>query len=191
MSLPDGWAAALDALIGAAKPFADDCFRSVEIAHAHPDDVISGEGTRLHGGRFVPKGIRAVHASLDEETATREVTARKTRLGGKAQIPLHGYPRMTYVLRIKIEQCVDFRPVDRSTVLGHALTAALDPIDLDDSQAVGQYLVGKGVQAVLVPSVVGPGANIVVFLDANPRPKVEVSNRDDILKAIQNLARRI
>jgi RES domain-containing protein len=191
VSLPAGWRAALDALVGAANPFADDCFRSVEIAYGHPDDVISGEGTRLHGGRFVPVGMRAVYASLDEEIATREVTARKKRLGGRAQISLKDYPRLTYVIGVKIEKCVDFRSVDPSTVLGQTLAAALDLSDLADSQTVGRYLLGKGVQGALVPSVVGPGANIVVFLDADPRPRIEISNREDILKAIQDLARRI
>ena len=41
-------------------------FRSVAFRYFHPDDVISGEGTRLSGGRFVPVGVRAVYASLEE-----------------------------------------------------------------------------------------------------------------------------
>jgi hypothetical protein len=86
---------------------------------------------------------------------------------------------------------VDFRFVDRTTVLGQTLAPALDLFDLTDSQVVGQPLLAKGVQAALVPSVVGPGANIVVFLDARPRPKTEIRNREDILEAIQRLARRI
>jgi RES domain-containing protein len=190
VSLPDGWRAALDVLAGAAKPFENDCFRSVELAYGYPDDVVSGEGTRLHGGRFVPQGMPAVHASLDEETGTREVSARKARLGGRAQIRLKDYPRLTYVISVTGEKCVDFRPVDRSTVLGQTLAAALDLSDLTDSQVVGQYLVGKGVQAAVVPSIVGPGANIVVFIDARPRPKIEIRNREEILEAIQRLARR-
>jgi RES domain-containing protein len=96
VKLPDGWRAALDLFCVSAVPFDDSCFRSVELAWAHPDDGISGEGTRLKGGRFAAKGTRAVYASLDEETATREVTARKARLVGKAQIALKDYPRLTY-----------------------------------------------------------------------------------------------
>ena len=79
MKLPTDWRAAIDSLCGAAKPFEESCFRSVELAWAHPDDVISGEGSKAKGGRFAAKGTRAVYASLDEETATEEVTARKTR----------------------------------------------------------------------------------------------------------------
>jgi hypothetical protein len=51
VKLPDGWRAALDLFCVFAVPFDDSCFRSVELAWAHPDDVISGEGTRLKGGR--------------------------------------------------------------------------------------------------------------------------------------------
>jgi hypothetical protein len=42
------------------------------------------------------RGTRAVYALLDEGTAAREVTARKAGLGGKVQIALKDYPRLTY-----------------------------------------------------------------------------------------------
>lgn len=143
MKLPDGWRAALDVLCDSALPFDDSCFRSVELAWAHPDDVISGEGTRLKGGRFAAKGTRAVYASLDEETATREVTARKARLGGKAQIALKDYPRLTYVISIEVDKCVDFRNIGNNAVLKDILTAATDADDLGPSQEIGAYLVKK------------------------------------------------
>jgi RES domain-containing protein len=69
-------------LIAEATSLQGDFFRSVAFRHFHPDDVISGEGTRLHGGRFVPAGVRAVYASFEEETALREVASRKSALGG-------------------------------------------------------------------------------------------------------------
>ena len=65
-------------LIAGATTLQGDFFRSVAFRYFHPDDVISGEGTRLNGGRFVPVGVRAVYASLEEETALREVTIRNT-----------------------------------------------------------------------------------------------------------------
>jgi RES domain-containing protein len=63
----------------------------------------------LKGGRFAAKGTRALYGSLDEETAAREVTARKARLGGRAIISLKDYPRLTYVVAIHAKRCVDFR----------------------------------------------------------------------------------
>jgi RES domain-containing protein len=71
----------------------------------------------LKGGRFAAKGTRAVYVSLDEEAATREVTARKARLGGKAQIALKDYPRLTYIISIEVNKCVDFRNIGNDAVL--------------------------------------------------------------------------
>ena len=87
-------------VIAGATSLQGDFFRSVAFRYFHPDDVISGEGTRLHGGRFVPIGVRAVYASLEEETALREVTTRKNALGGRSLISVGEYPRMTYVLSV-------------------------------------------------------------------------------------------
>jgi len=190
VKLPDGWRAALDRLCDSALPFNDSCYRSVELAWAYPDDVISGEGTRLKGGRFAAKGTRAVYASLDEETAAREVTARKTRLSGQAQIALNDYPRLTYVISIEAKKCVDFRNIGNDAVLRDVLAAASDPNDLGSSQEVGAYLVEKGIDAVIFPSVAGVGANIAAFLDAVPPAKVAIGNRKEILEALKKLANR-
>jgi RES domain-containing protein len=73
-------------LIAGAAPLEGDFFRSVAFHYFHPDDVISGEGTRLNGGRFAPVGVKTVYASFEEETAAREVNVRKRALGGRSQI---------------------------------------------------------------------------------------------------------
>ena len=190
MKLPDGWRAALDLFCVSAVPFDDSCFRSVELAWAHPDDVISGEGARLKGGRFAAKGTRAVYASLDEETATREVTARKARLGGKAQIALKDYPRLTYAIAIRAKKCLDFRNIGSNAVLKDVLAAASDLDDLGPSQEVGAYLLDKGIEAIIFPSVAGAGANIAAFLDGDSPAKVAIGNRKEILEALKNLANR-
>lgn len=191
MKLPAGWRDGIDSLCHDAKPFVDSGFRSVELTFAHPDDVISGEGTKDKGGRFAPKGTRAVYASLEEETATREATARKARLGGKAQISLKDYPRLTYLVSFEAKRCLDLRNAGDKAVLKEALQAALDAADLAASHELGDYLSGKGIDAIIFPSVVCDGANIVVFRDADPPPVVEIRNRDEILKAIGDLAKRI
>jgi hypothetical protein len=69
--------------------------------------VISGEGARFSGVRFVPVGVRAVYASLEEETALREVTSRKIALGSRKQISVGEYPRMTYVLSVATQRNLD------------------------------------------------------------------------------------
>jgi RES domain-containing protein len=117
VTLPHGWQAVLDSLFVSVLPFDDSCFRSVELDYAHPDKVVSGEGCRLKGGRFAAKGTRAVYGSLDDETATCEVTLQKSRLGGAGIVPLKNYPRVTYVISLKAKKCVDFRKVGTDAVL--------------------------------------------------------------------------
>src|SRR5688572_15093344 len=83
VTLPRQWEKHAVALVEQASPIEGEFFRSVEIAHGHPDDVVSGEGTRLYGGRFVRPGIRAVFGSADETTAFKESAARINRLAGR------------------------------------------------------------------------------------------------------------
>ena len=77
MTLPPGGRKTALTLVEQALPLEGEFFRSVELAYAHPDDVISGEGTRLYGGRFAKPGLRAVYGSLNEETAFRESAVRR------------------------------------------------------------------------------------------------------------------
>ena len=138
-----------------------------------------------------PKGTRAVYASLDEETATREVMARKARLSGKARISFKDYPRLMYIVSVAVKRCLDLRNAGDEAVLKETLKAALDPDDVAASQEVGDYPAAKGIESIIFPSVVCSGANVVVFRDADPPPLIEIRNRDEILAAIENLAKRI
>jgi len=78
-------------LISRAAPLRGNFFRSVAFRYIHPDDVVSGQGTRLHGGRFVPRGVPAVYASLEEETALREAASRQRLISGRSHIKLRDY----------------------------------------------------------------------------------------------------
>jgi RES domain-containing protein len=69
-------------------------FRSVEYRYMDPTNVLSGAGTRAHRGRFAAVGIRAVYLSATESGASKEVTARKARFAGAAQISNDKYPRV-------------------------------------------------------------------------------------------------
>jgi hypothetical protein len=55
----------------------------------------------LSGGRFAPVGMKAVYASFEEETAMGEVNVRKSALGGRSQISVGDYPRLTYSSQIR------------------------------------------------------------------------------------------
>ena len=68
--------------ISCAAPLKGLFFRSVEYRHMDPIDVLSGAGTRAYGGRFAPIGTRAVYLSATDSGTSKELTARKSRLGG-------------------------------------------------------------------------------------------------------------
>jgi RES domain-containing protein len=66
------------------------------VRYMDPVDVLSGAGARAYGGRFAPVGTRAVY--LPDSGASKEVTARKSRLGGVGQISTDKYPRVVYAV---------------------------------------------------------------------------------------------
>lgn len=191
MSLPPGRSHVLDELAASAKSVEGTFFRSVEITYAVPDDVVSGEGTRLNGGRFAPAGTRAVFASLDEETAIREAAARRRRLTGTPPIDFKAYPRLTYLIKAQMSKCVDLRAIAGPQESDEMLKAALDVDDQEASQDIGKYLLARGVDGIIFPSVLGAGTNLVVFKDADPAPFVDILNRDEVLKALREFAQRI
>jgi hypothetical protein len=50
--------AAIKHWMGQAVPLKEVYFRNVEYRHMDPADVLSGAGTRAHGGRFTAVGTR-------------------------------------------------------------------------------------------------------------------------------------
>ena len=125
-----------------------DFFRSVSIPVFSSDDVISGQGTRLHGGRFVPVGVRAVYASLEEETALREVTSRKSALGGRSGISVGEYPRMTYVLSVATQRNLDLAAT-LSSELANLVRLCLRGPGYDVSQQLAEIWISEGIDSVV------------------------------------------
>jgi RES domain-containing protein len=138
VTLPRQWQKHALSLIDQASPLEGEFFRSVELAYAHPDDVVSGEGARLYGGRFVRPGFRAVYGSADEETAFRESAVRMNRLAGRSGARIISYPRITYVIAVKAAAHVALTTAHPDAAA--ILPACLDPNELTDSQEVGEFL---------------------------------------------------
>jgi RES domain-containing protein len=99
--------AAIGRWIDQAVPLKGTYFRSVEYRFMDPKDVLSGAGTRAHGGRFAAIGTRAVYLSATDSRASQEVTARKVRLGGAAQISTDRYPRVVYAVAVHLKRTLD------------------------------------------------------------------------------------
>jgi RES domain-containing protein len=170
-------------LIARAAPLHGEFFRSVAFRHFHPDDVVSGEGTHLHGGRFVPSGVAAVYASFDEQTALREVTARRSLLHGKSRVEFRDYPRMIYVLRITTQRNLDLS-IPLETDLQKVLAHALRPNEHKASQALAEFWIRAGIESAVFPSATGSGRNVVVYLSNSAVDSVIVHNRAAVLAAL-------
>jgi len=171
-------------LIAGATSLQGDFFRSVAFRYFHPDDVISGEGTRLHGGRFVPIGVRAVYASLEEETALREVTTRKNALGGRSQIRVEDYPRMTYVLSVATNRNLDLAAALPSE-LAIVVRLCLRGPGSHASQELAEVWISEGIDSVVFPSATGTGRNVAVYLANAAAGSVVVRNRAEVLAVLR------
>ncbi len=191
MTLPRQWQRHALALVEQASPLEGKFFRSVELAYVHPDDVVSGEGTRSYGGRFVKPGLRAVDGSVDEETAFRESAARLNRLAGRGGARLISYPRITYVIAVKIAAHVALSEAHSDAAA--ILPACLDLNDLTASQEVGEFLRTRSIHAVVFLSAIPgfSGRNLVVFRDVITPPVILLANREQILDELRRLADRI
>jgi RES domain-containing protein len=174
----------LGVLVAGASSFKGDFFRSVAFRYFHPDDVISGEGTRLHGGRFVPVGVRAVYASLEEETALREVTSRKSALGGRSQISVGEYPRMTYVLSVATNRNLDLAATLPSE-LANVVRLGLRGTGYSVSQELAAIWISEGIDSVVFPSATGAGRSVAVYLGNAGVGSVVVRNRTEVLAALR------
>jgi RES domain-containing protein len=170
--------------IAGATSLQCDFFRSVAFRYFHPDDVISGEGTRLHGGRFVPIGVRAVYASLEEETALREVTTRKNALGGRSLISVGEYPRMTYVLSVATNRNLDLAATLPSE-LANVVRLCLRGPGYSVSQELAGIWISEGIDSVVFPSATGAGRNVAVYLATAAAGSVVVRNRAEVLAALR------
>jgi RES domain-containing protein len=170
--------------MASAAPLNGIFFRSVAFRYFHPDDLISGEGTRQHGGRFVPVGVRAVYASAEEDTALREVTQRKATLRGEGRIDVGEYPRMIYLLAISTQRNLDLTyglDPHLEQIVGHCLAERSHTA----SQELAAIWITEGIESVVFPSASGAGKNVAVYLENTKAGSVIVRNRDEVVKALR------
>lgn len=138
----------------------------------------------MNGGRFVPAGVRAVYASLEEETAFREVTMGKRTLGGQSQIEVGDYPRMTYVLTVATQRNLNLAATLPSE-LANVVRQCLRGTGYSASQELAAIWIGGGLDSVVFPSATGTGRNVAIYLANAITGSVIVRNRDEVLAAIR------
>ncbi len=141
---------------------------------------MSGEGPRVYGGRFVPVGVPAVYASVEEDTALREAATRQASLHGQNKTAFREYPRLTYVLHIKTDRGLNLTTV-LPTELQRLVVDCLGPDQHVASQQLASIWIAEGIESVIFPSATGVGSNIAVYV-ANARPgSVSIFNRDELI----------
>ena len=142
-------------------------FRSAAIAHSSADDLISGHGAELAGGRWNPPGLRTVYGSLEPGLSVDESLGVILRGYGLTSDDLH--PRIVAAIEVKLEAVFILDPTK-------AIPAWLDydqMLKVDwrrengegretTSQALGRAVASAG-EALITASAVRAGLNIALF----------------------------
>jgi RES domain-containing protein len=175
--------AAIQTWIGTAAPVTDTFFRSVERRWMDPDDVLSGEGTVATGGRFAAIGVRAVYLSTTDTGASKETTARKSRLGGSALISTAKYPRIVFAVITKLQRVVRLQDLGTSAPGDDVRKACLEEDDLVVSVQLATQLQDAGIEGVIFPSVVKGGDDNLIVYVANCDPgALQIHNKEEFIQ---------
>ena len=178
---------AIAAWAATAKPLKGIYYRSVEYRYMDPKEVLSGKGAALYGGRFASPGTRAVYLAESDSDASREVLARKQRLGGNAQITLDKYPRIVFGVSVSLERVLDFTKRGLPNKLMSVRQNCLDPNHLTSSMALGDLLRGRSIQGLVFRSAVGTGKNLIVYLEHCPVDAMEIHNAAELMKKMREI----
>lgn len=184
MSLTEEELAELDRWIKGARPIKGIYYRSVEYRFMNPDEVLNGQGTQLYGGRFADLGVKAVYLAESDSGASREVLARKNRLGGHAQITIDRYPRIVFGVDVALQKVLSWARKPRSPLLGEIRKSCMLKDDLSRSQEVGNKVRSSGVQGILFPGALGGGRNLIVFLENCGSSALKLRNLAELKKKI-------
>jgi RES domain-containing protein len=165
-------------------------FRSVEYRYMDPIDVLSGAGTRAYGGRFAPIGTRAVYLSVTDSGASKEVTARKSRLGGVGQISIDKYPRVVYAVAVDLKKALSLTTLGSSQAAEAVITACLNKDDLSASMELAGELITAGIEGLAFPSVVGGEDNLIVYRANCGRKALSLRNEREVIHQVRRIAGR-
>jgi len=180
--------AAIESWIGTAASIDDTFFRSVERRYMDPSDVLSGQGTAATGGRFAAVGVRAVYLSRTDTGASKETTARKSRLGGSAQISTAKYPRIVFAVTTKLQRVLRLDDLGSSGPGGDVRKACREENDLAASVDVAAQLEKAGIQGLIFPSVVkGGDDNLIVYVANCEAGALQIQNEDDFIQEAKKM----
>jgi len=124
-------------------------------------DPLSGEGARIHGGRFNPPGSFPVLYLCQSRPC---VIAELRRSGERQAIGVEGLlPRMLYRYEIALDRVLDLTDVDVRAQVGLGPDVLTGP-DWTACRELGSTLHALGAQGVNSPSATGVGEVLAVFV---------------------------
>ena len=170
-------------LVVDARAFSGTTYRSSTPKYATEVDLFTGEGSKLHGARWNPKGIAVVYAADSPETAMAESLAQYRYYS----IPIFdAMPRTFVAVALKLKCVVDLRDNNIRKRM-HVSMDRMVNVDwrkevkaglLLITQAIGQAAFQAGIEGMIVPSAAkSDGFNVLVFT-ANLKKgcKIEILN---------------
>jgi RES domain-containing protein len=147
-------------------------YRSASVRFANAVDFLSGAGAAAFGGRWNPRGIEAVYASLSIQTATSEAYQNILKHGFSASSIR---PRVFAGAQARLQALLDLTDARIRKRLGFSLAELLDEdwLGIQEeseeswTQAVGRGAYLAGFEGLIVPSSQDrpDGKNIVIFPD--------------------------
>lgn len=147
-----------------------EVYRVAGPRHTTANEIVSGTGAYLAGGRWNPAGdMKVVYLSHAPETATKEALEHFRYYG----LPISSaLPKVIVAVRVKIERSLDLTdpviamdlPISLPELLAEDWRAIMAKNVEPASQAVGWAAFAAGFQGVKVPSRPDPtGTNLLVF----------------------------
>lgn len=144
--------------------------RSVELLHASPEQILSGEGSRRFGGRWnAPDTFPVIYSSMRPGTAVEEAF----QLAADYELaPEDLKPRVTCGIKWNLSRVIDLTRNNLPSWLALADWMQENFARINDSgfetlcQSFGRAARNSGVNALICPSTrVAQGVNLVVFRD--------------------------
>jgi RES domain-containing protein len=156
------------ALVAHGSSLRDVVFRCSEPTYATKDDLLTGEGSRKHGGRWnPPSSFATVYAAFSDTTALAESKAHFRYYGLD---PADALPRTIVAVDVRLAKVLDLT----DGVVRKSLGVSATRMRGDDwrklnrrgaeslTQAIGRAGYESGFEGLIVPACDG-GRNVVLF----------------------------
>lgn len=147
---------------------ADVVFRCAEPTYATKGDLLTGEGSRINGGRWnPPSSFATVYAAFSDATALAEAKANHLYYGLD---PADALPRVIVAANLKLAKVLDLTDGEIRKILAVSTTKMRD----DEwrgfnrrgaeslTQAIGRAAYQCALEGLIVPACDG-GKNLVLF----------------------------